>query len=278
MRVEALIITVAIAPALGCGFDAAGLGNTDAGDNADESGSSGEEEADTGVDSTGDGDDDTTGDGDGDTTGDGDGDTTGDGDGDTTGDGDGDGDGDTTGDGDGDGDTMDPCEGYQIKLIMLASDGEVAGEMQLGGEPDLYEGIYAQSEVADEGTITWTFDLECPVEVAIWGVVWDADPGPHLQGDPDSFWARVDGEDPEHKWVYGCETGNREPGWSYRRVSHNLGTDSCEVQQLSWNLDAGNHELRLRNREPAPDSYSAAAVARVLVTSDLGYVPDLQTD
>ena len=76
---------------------------------------------------------------------------------------------------------------------------------------------------------------------------------------------------------YGCDTEDLEPGWSYQRVHHNEGTDSCEIVSLSWNLPAGNHSLDLRNREGS-DFQGAAAVARVLVTSDSEYVPTPEND
>jgi hypothetical protein len=265
------IVCLCLVLGTSCGFDASGVGDS-AADAEDaelesESESDGDGDGDPGDGDPGDGDGD-SGDGDGDT-GDGDGDS-GDGDGDSgDGDGDsGDGDGDT---GDGDGD---PCIDYEFEQVLLASAGQTEAPMGKYGDANESPGIHAQSEIADAGTITWTFEVECPIEVVIWGVVWDEMPGA-LDNDADSFWARVDLEDPEWKWVYGCETDNTMAGWTYQRVSHNAGSDICNVGALSWDLDAGMHTFRLRNRESSPDFQAAAAVARVLVTSDFDHVPTI---
>jgi hypothetical protein len=149
--------------------------------------------------------------------------------------------------------------------------------MDTHGDPDQSPGIWAQSEVPEEGTIAWKFDVECAAKVVAWGVVWDLKPGPGLQDDADSYWVQIDGEQPEDKWVYGCGTGDLEGGWSYQRMNHNAGTDTCEIEERIWDLAAGNHELRLRNREGS-DFQGAAGVARVLITTDANYVPTIQDD
>ncbi|WP_181234120.1 hypothetical protein [Enhygromyxa salina] len=275
MRYGSSIVCACLVLGTGCGFDATGAG--DSPEAADDTGGDGDGDPGDGDPGDGDGDsgdgDGDPGDGDGDT-GDGDGDT-GDGDGDTgDGDGDtGDGDGDT---GDGDGDP-DPCAGFTYQTLMLASHGETELPMDIYGDPNQNPGVFAQSQEEGAGTITWTFELVCPAEVVIWGLVWDSKPG--IEGnDPDSFWVRVDGEDPEHKWVYGCHTENIQSNWSYQPVSHNQGTDFCMVEDLSWNLAAGMHTLRFRNREFSATAVDAAAVGRVLVTTDMNYVPTLQND
>jgi hypothetical protein len=107
----------------------------------------------------------------------------------------------------------------------------------------------------------------------MWGVVWDAMPGV-FESDADSFWVSVDDEDPEWRWVYGCETAGAEELWTYQRFSSNPVPMGCGVEEVSWDLSAGEHTLRLRNRE-ASDSYGAASVARVLITSDFNHVPIL---
>ncbi|WP_205632945.1 hypothetical protein [Enhygromyxa salina] len=277
LRLPSSIASVFLVLGVGCGFDSTGAGDSsgeaDTDGNGDGDGDPGDGDGDG---DPGDGDGDSgDGDGDGDSgDGDGDGDS-GDGDGDS-GDGDGDtGDGDgESGDGDGD---PDPCAGYSFHEIMLASDGQPALPMALyGNENSPPPGVWAQSEVDEEGTITWGFDVECPVEVVMWAVVWDQKPG-FLPDDADSFWVRMDGEDPERKWVFGCQTENVDSGWSYQQVSHNAGENTCMLESVSWVLNPGVHILRVRNRESSTFQ-GAAGIARVLLTSNADYVPTIAND
>lgn len=107
----------------------------------------------------------------------------------------------------------------------------------------------------------------------MWGVVWDQKPGA-LFDDADSFFVSVDDENPEWLWVYGCNTEGTDSGWTYQPVTDNPVQMGCAPVLLSWNLSAGDHTLRLRNRENS-DFNGAAAIARVLITSDVNAVPTL---
>jgi hypothetical protein len=169
--------------------------------------------------------------------------------------------------------TADPCDGFTFTEVYPASDGTLEAPMEFYGDAQNSPGVWAQSQDADQGTITWDVDLECAAKVYLWAVVWDSQAGANGAGDADSFWVAVDGENPEWKWVYGCST--MQNGFSYQPVSHNEANSGCTVLDLDWDLTAGAHTVRLRNREGS-DFQGAAAVARLLVTTDGGLVPDIQ--
>jgi hypothetical protein len=138
------------------------------------------------------------------------------------------------------------------------------------------QGIYAWSPDADEGTVTFSFDVPCEGTYYVWGVVWDNNPGAHSY-DPDSFYGSMD-MGKESQWIYGCQTWQfNEPTWSWQRVRHDPdASNGCDDNQdVSYMLTAGPHTYTLRNREGATMS-GLAAVARILVTNDAQLVPDLQ--
>lgn len=106
----------------------------------------------------------------------------------------------------------------------------------------------------------------------MWGRVLDNTPGVKLDDDPDSFWVRAD-DGPETGWFYGCQTIMQAAGYRWLRVTSGMLNQSCNAAQpWTLNLTAGSHTVHLRNREPVGDD-NVAAIARVLVTNDLDYVP-----
>jgi hypothetical protein len=93
------------------------------------------------------------------------------------------------------------------------------------------------------------------------------------QNDPDSFYVSVDGGS-EVTWFYGCDTFGNDEVWSWEQVDDNeLGAQCDDAVVLVVTLDAGMHTVRLRNREPESNG-DFAAIARILVTNDQGYVPN----
>lgn len=169
--------------------------------------------------------------------------------------------------------TSDACAGFTMTEIYPAADGTVEEPMGLHGDPNDPPGIWAQSEVAEQGTITWDVQLDCDAKVYLWGVVWDLRAGTQGGSDADSFYVSVDDEDPEWRWIYGCTTD--QDGWSYQPVTHNESNTDCAEVRLDWDLAAGAHTVRLRNREES-DFQGAAAIARLLVTTDENLVPNMQ--
>jgi hypothetical protein len=136
------------------------------------------------------------------------------------------------------------------------------------------QGEYAYSTTAEQGHVDFTLDLPCPSSFAIWGVAWEYNPG-GASGDADSYWVSVDGGD-DAKWHFGCinDTGQN---WTYSRFS-DMPANDCVIDDIVYQLDAGQHTIRVRNREMAYNPDLAAAVARILVTNDLGYVPDIDQE
>ena len=74
-------------------------------------------------------------------------------------------------------------------------------------------------------------------------------------------------------WLYGCQTEGKSDGYHWLRVRMGVPGDPCDTfVDLTPQLAAGAHTISFRNREPQYNS-AAAAVSRVLVTTDLGFVP-----
>ena len=112
---------------------------------------------------------------------------------------------------------MEGCTAAGEELIAFAADAEVVAPMALA-DSSLLPGTppVARSEVAEQGTVTFTFDVACAGEFQIWGLVWDNSPG--ADNGPDSYYATLDGEPAdEYDWYYGCQTGgNPGAAWSYQ--------------------------------------------------------------
>jgi hypothetical protein len=276
-------IWIALSVLLACGFDSAGQGeSSDSGTGSNDGGSndggSDDGGSDDGGSDDGGSDDGGSDDGGSDDGGSGDG-GSGSTDGGATGSGDGTSGGPTTdgtttdGTTTGDATTSDTCAGFTLTEIFPAADGTVEQPMDVYGDPNEPPGIWAQSEVAEQGTITWEVHLDCAATVYLWAVVWDLRAGDHDEGDADSFYLSVDDESPEWLWEYGCTS--TQDGWSYQPATHNDANAGCTEVELDWDLAAGAHTVRLRNREGS-DYQGAAAVARMLVTTDAGLVPNMQ--
>lgn len=162
---------------------------------------------------------------------------------------------------------MEGCTAAGEELIAFAADAEVVAPMALA-ESSLLPGTpqVARSEVAEQGTVTFTFDVACPGEFRIWGLVWDNSPG--ADNGPDSYYATLDGEPAdEYDWYYGCQTGgNPGAAWSYQPLVDWVEFD-CVYDDLSFTLEPGTHTLTLRNREGG-FGFDVAAIAAIVVSSD----------
>jgi hypothetical protein len=136
------------------------------------------------------------------------------------------------------------------------------------------QGTYGYSTEADEGYVDFTVDIPCATDYAIWGVAWEESPGGQ-GGDADSYWVSADGGD-DAKWHYGCANDTNQ-NWTYSRFSDMPG-NQCENIAIDYALSVGEHTIRVRNREGAGNQNEAAAIARILVTNDLNYVPDIDNE
>lgn len=162
------------------------------------------------------------------------------------------------------------CPALDVQLLVLV-EGSVVEPPMVTEESQLGEGVIAYSPVAEAGTVEFTVDLPCAGEYTVWGRVHDELPGT-LEGNPDSYYARVDGG-PEITWVYGCQTTDAEPGWTWQRIQAASGPLCDESVDWVSPLGPGPHAIRLRNRESARGFTTSASVARILVTNDPGFVP-----
>lgn len=164
----------------------------------------------------------------------------------------------------------DPCE-TPTKLVLQASDATVTAPMAKYVS-NQGEGMVVYSTVENQGTADFAATLACPGELAVWARVLDLKPG--INGnDPDSLFIRVDGGE-ERTWFYGCQTEDLDAGYNWLRLYTGVQGETCDkAVLLTPNLAAGAHNLVFRNREPMNNEQHVAAIARVLVTSDLAYVP-----
>ena len=161
------------------------------------------------------------------------------------------------------------CREKFYKQVFLVEDAAVVAPMQksMSGKG---EGVIAFSPTAEEGSATFTVDLPCDDEIFVWVRVQDSKPGT-VDDDPDSYYVSTDGA-PGTGWYYGCQTEGKPAGYHWLRVT-SADTPSCGGPEYVPNLSAGSHTFLLRNGEPKGVDGTVAAVARLLITNDMSYVP-----
>lgn len=156
-------------------------------------------------------------------------------------------------------------------LILWAEDAQVVSPMLL--IPAIYlpgEPLMARSNTPEQGTITFTVDLECATSMSLFGLLWD-----HVGGarpdNPDSFYVTVDDGD-EWLWSYGCQTNAAvDAVWAWLPLVEAAGAD-CGSAPVTLELSTGSHQITLRNVE-AGMGEDFAAVAAIVLTDDPGLDP-----
>jgi hypothetical protein len=158
-----------------------------------------------------------------------------------------------------------------VREIALVADATVVAPMQTAMSM-IGEGLYAFSEIAELGTVTFDVDLPCDDTYYLWGRVWDADAGTG-NNDPDSYYVSIDGGN-DQTWFYGCQTEGEGDGWSWQIMKAGTLNANCNsAVDITASLPAGTVQVKLRNREVANFNDDSAHVARILVTNDANYVP-----
>ncbi|MFO0632709.1 MAG: hypothetical protein U0168_07665 [Nannocystaceae bacterium] len=164
------------------------------------------------------------------------------------------------------GDAMPPLECPQPGVALVwAEQAQLDGPMALF-ETDANDAPQAAvSTVAEDGIVTFSLSLPCEGQYAVWGLVWDYEPGAWAGEDPDSYYVGVGG--PEVTWRYGCQTTATDSGLSWQRVS-SLAAQPCEAAPVLIEVyEPGTYALAFRNREAGAGS-AVAAIAAVAVSSD----------
>lgn len=165
------------------------------------------------------------------------------------------------------------CDGMFVKQIRLVAEAVVTPPM-VAGQSNFNEGLVAYSVYAEQGAVTFTFDVPCAGSFAVWGRVLDAEPGVNYY-DPDSFYVQSDGG-AEAGWFYGCQTLGLQPAYNWLRVRTGQEGAPCDQQApLTLDLAAGTHTITLRNREQVDGQDHVAAVARLLIVNNPSYAPTL---
>lgn len=142
---------------------------------------------------------------------------------------------------------------------------------------------YAFSEVEGTGIVQFSVEVACPDTYVLWGLVHDAARVPLPQrDDPDSFDVRID-QGSWIRWDYGCQMLFESQRWSFETVAVSGGPFPCaSVEPRSFALDEGLHTVTFRNVEAGWHGSESpglvAAIARLVVTNDTGYIPTPWTD
>ncbi|HEY0137314.1 MAG TPA: hypothetical protein VGB85_24695 [Nannocystis sp.] len=163
-----------------------------------------------------------------------------------------------------------PCEPGFYKQVVLVADAVVEAPM-VKVMSDMGEGMIAYSPTEGMGIASFTFDLPCADEVAIWGRALDLMPGLNMTNDADSYWVSAD-DGAETGWFYGCQTLGQPAGYHWLRVTSATLDQTCLAQPWTLSLPAGSHTIHLRNSEAASEQ-TVATIARLLITNDFNYVP-----
>lgn len=166
------------------------------------------------------------------------------------------------------------CLGPMPPLMVLAKDAQLEFPM-VHEQSQQGEGTIASSGVIELGTAEFKFDVPCADDYAVWARVYDGWDGTHNSGDPDSYYAKVNGAD-EFPWFYGCQTFGADEDWGWRRVRSIDSNDCNEYADWTLPLMQGSYYIRLRNREGERGDGIRAAVARVILSNDPNFVPTTQ--
>lgn len=163
------------------------------------------------------------------------------------------------------------CDGMFVKQITLVADATVAPPMTTQVSM-MGEGTVAFSGVAEQGTVTFGFEVPCTGAFAVWGRVLDHEPGVENY-DPDSFYVHAD-DQAEAGWFFGCQTQGQPAAYQWLRVQTGAQGSPCDQQvPLTVGFTAGSHTITLRNREQQDNGGNVAVVARLLIVHDPSYTP-----
>lgn len=177
--------------------------------------------------------------------------------------------GDDDSEGEDDGANGDVCPASFHEIYWMA-DGDVNAPMALVPTDGRDQPQAAISEVAESGEVVVTIDLPCAGQYAMWGLVWDYDPGAWASPDPDSLYVDLGGG--ESVWRYGCQTADASSGLSWQKLS-TLAAQPCDIDYVVVEAAAaGSYEVRFRNRE-AGDGSQVAGIAAIAVSLDLDADP-----
>ena len=156
------------------------------------------------------------------------------------------------------------CPAPMFELVWV-DDGELVAPMQLVAADANDNPNVAASSVAESGEVAVALEFACPGEYALWGLVWDYEPGAWGDPDPDSFYFDVGGA--ESTWRYGCQTAGAASGLSWQLLAA-LAAQPCEASYIVLQVyEAGTVELTLRNRESGSGS-QVAGIAAIVVGDD----------
>lgn len=161
--------------------------------------------------------------------------------------------------------TAEPTTLLWVEDALVLPPMELREAIYLPGKPQM-----ARSLLAEMGTVTFGIELECPATVSVFGLVWDIAGGP-FPDNSDSFLVSIDGK-PEELWEYGCQTeGMGDMVWAWLPLEA-AGPMACSATEMSFELEAGAHELTFRNREQGTGE-DFAAIAALVVTDDPSFDP-----
>jgi len=131
------------------------------------------------------------------------------------------------------------------------------------------EEVFGGRNVNDGGSARFRvdFDLACPTEVFVWGLVYDES---ITQTNVDFFDWELEGD--AGRWDFGCEGNN--VGWQWERV-HALGQE-CSFDAFAPSLEAGSYRIEFTDGEgdPAGNPGGPPRMAGIVVTNDPALDPE----
>jgi hypothetical protein len=178
-------------------------------------------------------------------------------------------------------DTGEPdCSGQETIVAAFAQE-DLDPPMALSFAPAPI-GNYAFSEEENAGAVTVQFEIDCGDDYVLWALVHDEDSDPFDDGgNADSYAVRVDAG-VEREWSYGCSTFFQVDPWSYERVGTASLLNCAIEEEVTYALTAGFHTATFRNLEAGThggdNPGSAAAIARIVLTTEPDYIPDPDLD
>ncbi len=155
----------------------------------------------------------------------------------------------------------------EMTELLWVDQAELEDPMHLSSDPAAHgDPSVAVSSIPGKGVVTFSFDLPCPGEYHVWGLVWDYWPGAYATNDPDSFDFGLGASD-GYTWRYGCQTAGEASGLSWQPLAA-LTQQPCTTSRVVIEAsEAGPVALAFRNREAGAGSV-VAGIAAIVVSTD----------
>jgi len=130
-------------------------------------------------------------------------------------------------------------------------------------EPHPGDVAYIATDVENDGSATYTFNIEEEAQYVIWCRIQAEN------SSSDSFWVSVDG----NRQVY--DTANEEwddTGWRWTPLTYRISTSPLQLEPRIFNFSVGSHTIIFEGREVDANG-ETSKLDKFIVTSDLRFIP-----